>query len=597
MSTVINEKPADVVLLGLGVMSGTIAAELSTAGHTVVGIEKGPYYQFDVDFAPVKYDEWGILYMRKFDHPLPLSTYSMRHDSTQFALPVRRYTPTEQIISLGHAVGGMAQHYAGAMGRAGPWTYEMLSETRSKYGPSFITDIEPHADFEDWPMSYDDYIPYYEAWEQSWGISGTDENPFIPMAAEFPLPPHPFTPIGSAMQKASEALGYHPVPAPSALASRPYVNQYGVSVNECVYDGYCGSACNYVCETGAKANAAFRTIPAAMKSGNFTMALNSYVFRLDTDSSGKVVDVRYYDAMGNVHVQPGTVFFNGMWGFNIVSSMLLSGIGSPYKPATATGSLGRGVTEANVVGPTATGIIPIGGNTYPSGNASGGGYIFHDLSDDNFDHTGLNFIGGLGMVEGIGTYAGGGPGNLSTYAAQAAPTNIGSAYKATWKDRYLVTSQPVSFLNYTNQLPVTDYYSDLDPHYTDAYGDPFARITLDYGANEFNTANYLIPKMQPVLQKMGCTNITVTPAAPPGSVHVMSWQAHTRGGARIGSDQSTSVFNKYQQCWTCENLFAAGEITDMTGTNLTAGTHQAGPGSYVAAEGIRMYLENPGLLA
>ena len=39
---------------------------------------------------------------------------------------------------------------------------------------------------------------------------------------------------------------------------------------------------NYVCEVGAKANSAYRQIPAAMKSGNFTLALNSYVFRLDT---------------------------------------------------------------------------------------------------------------------------------------------------------------------------------------------------------------------------------------------------------------------------------------------------------------------------
>ena len=35
-----------------------------------------------------------------------------------------------------------------------------------------------------------------------------------------------------------------------------------------------------------------------------------------------------------------------------------------------------------------------GSNTYSAGNALGGGYTFHDLCDDNFDHTGLNFIGG-----------------------------------------------------------------------------------------------------------------------------------------------------------------------------------------------------------
>jgi hypothetical protein len=57
------------------------------------------------------------------------------------------------------------------------------------------------------------------------------------------------------------------------------------------------------------------------------------------------------------------------------------------------------------------------------------------------------------------------------------------------------------------------------------------------------------------------------------------------------------VFNKWQQCWTSENLFAAGEVCDPTGDNTTTGgTHPVGPTSYVAAEGIRKYLQSPGML-
>ena len=96
---------------------------------------------------------------------------------------------------------------------------------------------------------------------------------------------------------------------------------------------------------------------------------------------------------------------------------------------------------------------------------------------------------------------------------------------------------------------------------------------------------------------MGCTNVISTPSVTPGSVHVDAWQAHTRGGARIGANASTSVFNLYQQCWTAENLFAAGEICNTTGNNMTAGTHGAGYQAYVAAEGIKKYLATPGSLA
>ena len=99
-----------------------------------------------------------------------------------------------------------------------------------------------------------------------------------------------------------------------------------------------------------------------------------------------------------------------------------------------------------------------------------------------------------------------------------------------------------------------------------------------------------------ILRRMGATNVQVSDPVNTES-HVSTWPHHIRGGARIGSDPNTSVFNKWYQCWTSENLFAAGEITMPTGDNTTTGgTHPAGPGSYVAAEGIKRYLQTPGPL-
>jgi hypothetical protein len=44
------------------------------------------------------------------------------------------------------------------------------------------------------------------------------------------------------------------------------------------------------------------------------------------------------------------------------------------------------------------------------------------------------------------------------------------------------------------------------------------------------------------------------------------------------------------------NLFSAGEHVIMPGDNVTAGTHGIAPMSYLAAEGIKMYLKSPGPL-
>src|SRR5579863_6988587 len=141
MSSIIQETPADVVILGLGVMSGGVAAELTAAGYKVAGVEKGPYWDYSKDFPLNKYDEWGISQMRKFDHPLWMSSFTIRNNSTQFANPVRRYTYPIQYHALGHGVGGAAHHYGGGMGRFGPWTYTAYSSTVSRYGLNFLNSI------------------------------------------------------------------------------------------------------------------------------------------------------------------------------------------------------------------------------------------------------------------------------------------------------------------------------------------------------------------------------------------------------------------------------------------------------------------------
>jgi gluconate 2-dehydrogenase alpha chain len=605
LSTVINDPEVDVAVLGLGVTGGIVAAELSTKGHTVIGIEKGPYWQHADDFAPVKYDEWGVGFLHKFDHPLRISTFTMRNTTTQFANPIRRYTPLGQITPMGHGVGGMAQHYAGAMGRYGPWAFEMASSTASRYGPNFLSTNVPTNDVEDWPMTYAQYEPFYVEYEKAFGLTGINQGPLVPMSQNYPLAPHPATALAKLFQSSTEALGYNPYPNVTSLASQAYMNQYGVQVNACIYDGWCAGFCNYQCETGAKANSAYRTVPAAIASNNFTLAVNSYAFRINLNSTtGLAESVSYYDGAGNIHVQPAKVIYNGLWGFNEIRMFALSSIGTQYNPSKVTGSLGRGSTDAggSAAQPTVSGTVNIGGNAYPSGNASGGAYAMYDLADDNYDHTGKNYIGGWGDPAeiGYGGYVGGlsnGPSNVTILAGGVSATAAGSGYKAALKNFYLPTSQPVSMTPSAPELPDTRWNVDLDPHYNDMYGDPLARITMDWTANPYNGAVDLLPTAKTILQKMNASNITTNMGVPPGTLHLESFEPHHRGGMRIGTNSSTSVMNLYNQVWGVQNVFAGGEIANTTGDNVTAGTHVAGMTAYVAAEGIMKYLSSPGPLA
>ena len=599
MSQAIEHPEVDVVVMGVGAMGGVVATELAKAGYKVVGLERGPKWDFASDFFSTKYDEWGIGMMRNYATNLRMNTPTLRNNKNQFALPVRRNTPPPagQFTSTGYGVGGACQHYAGMMGRYGPWVYEMYSQTVDRYGLDFLNNAVVHQDITDWPLTYNDYVPYYETWEQMWGVCGTNEGPLLPSLTSYPLPPAPDTPVGSSFKTAAEALGYHPFPEPHALASKGFVNQYGIAVQECAYDGWCGAACNYVCETGAKANTDFRVIPAALDTGNLDLRLRSWVSRLDTDSSGMVTAVRYYDAQGKVNVQPAKAFCNTLWGFNAVRLMLHSGIGTPFNPVTNTGSMGRGPTTGDpgaAVRSVSGTIDTIAGNAYPAGNAEGGAYSMRDLADDNFDHTGLDFIGGAYVP--VGTYAGGGPTNFYIYAANPSMSMVGSKFKGDLKDHFLPTKTRLTFAPYGMWPATTDFFFDLDPHYNDIYGDPLARVTIDWGFNTVKCANYLAPKYADILSKMGATNIQISDPVNHES-HLTAWSIHIRGGARLGTDPAVSVFNKWHQCWTSENLFGVGEYCNPTGDNTTiGGTHPIGPTSYVASEGIKKYLQSPGSL-
>lgn len=599
MSTTITEPAVDVAVLGLGTVGGLVATQLAVDGYKVAGIDKGPFWTTE-DFAQTKYDEWGTTIMKKFDHPLPLFTTTMRNYSDQFALPIRRYT-VSQFPANGHGVGGAAHHYSGGMNRTGPWNYTESSSTSSRYGPNFLEPTVPNADLFDYPYTYTEIEKYYVAYEAAWGMSGTNMGPLVPMSVNFPLPPHPSTPTGLAYQAGYEAAGYTSFPVVSALASQPYMNSYGVQVNECVYDGWCSCTPCYPCETGAKANTAFRAVTAGVATGKLNVALNSYISRINVDqTTGKATGVTYYDAAGNIHVQPASVVFVGLWVFNNYNLLAKSGIGVQYNPTTVTGALGRGACNngSSGTGTNVSAPLPIGYSSYQAGNGAGGGFQIYDFADDNIDHTGMAQPGIGGPSISGGSYSGNAPGDIST-AVGGSSTTIGSAWKATQKNKYLHTSTTVSLAGSGVTVPTTDLLLDLDPFYNDYYGDPLTRFTETYNNNSVGVANLITPLLTPLLKAIvgSSATITVGKAAANGNSQPSSYSIHVRGGGRLGANPAYSSYNQWQQSWDVQNVFAGGELHNTTGSTVTPGTHAIGPQAYVAVDGIKQYLASPGSLA
>ena len=102
------------------------------------------------------------------------------------------------------------------------------------------------------------------------------------------------------------------------------------------------------------------------------------------------------------------------------------------------------------------------------------------------------------------TILGSGPNTFTTQLPSR--TNFGSTWKACLKDLKIPQKITATLSGTGPNLPLLEHYADLDPHYSDIYGDPCARITLDWDANTYRVSNYLINKttlITDILGKMG----------------------------------------------------------------------------------------------
>ena len=103
-------------------------------------------------------------------------------------------------------------------------------------------------------------------------------NPFeAPRAREYPTPPMKEPYFGALSRKGAETLGYHPYPQPSANLSQPYTNPEGLSLQPCVFCGYCE---RYACEHFAKASPQTVILPVLIKNPNFELRTDSQVLRV-----------------------------------------------------------------------------------------------------------------------------------------------------------------------------------------------------------------------------------------------------------------------------------------------------------------------------
>ncbi len=579
----------DVVTVGGGWTAAILAAKLCPAGHSVVSIEQGSsrwtYPEFAHNHDSLRY---SVRYAMMVD--LARETWTWRPNVRAPALPMRQYGS----FNPGEGLGGSAIHWSAQLWRYLETDFRYRSHVIERYGEG---KLPAGSTVQDWPVTYDELEPYYDAFEWDIGASGQagnvrgrkipGGNPFeAPRSRGFRHPPLEVNTFAQMFADASGQLGLHPFTQPAGIASRAWVDGHGNHHAACMYCGFCT---RFGCEVDAKASPVNTHLPIALDTGRYEVRTDSKVTRIETDDRGRATGVTYVDAHGEEHFQPAELVV--VSAFTLENNRLLMLSRSRAHPrgvGNDRSRVGRNYTY-QIYPQTVVGLWEGRRLNMYMGNTCTI-KILYDYNGDVFDHRNLDFIGGM---------------QLFSEPCEREPVNsvtglmtkTGATYGADWKREISRNWDSYAGINTEGEsIAYEDNFLDLDPHYRDRYGNPLLRLTFDWHDNEQRMWRFMYARSQEIMRAMRPTRIVAQkPELGPYNIHDYQ-STHPTGGCVMGSDPGSSVTNSYGQVWDTPNVLVTGAalFPQNPGANPT-GT--IGALTYRTADAIRdRYFDAPGEL-
>src|SRR5262245_29029270 len=206
------------------------------------------------------------------------------------------------------------------------------------------------------------------------------------------------------------------------------------------------------------------------------------------------------------------------------------------RPASSPPMPGRTRSTARI----STGSQPMSARMHSPGTQT----VMDDFDGDNFDHSGLGFLGGCKIQLG---HADGRP--ISYRPVPPGTPRWGAAWKkATAKWYQHAARITLSGSNYANRYN----YIDLDPTYKDQLGRPLLRMTYNFVENDYKVADYCMAVALKIARAMSPTMMG-PPGLRRGDYNTVPYQStHNTGGTIMGNDPKRSVVNRYLQTWDAD---------------------------------------------
>ena len=549
----INLKPVDVAVVGLGAAGGVAVLPLARAGLKIVALEAGswiPPHEFKADEIHNNIRRRVTTGTKVWDE-IP----TFRTGPNQ---PTRR----NAVPPMMNAVGGTSIHYDGNSWRFHPWDFKVRSETIKRYGAGAIP---KGATIEDWPISYDELEPYFDTIEYEIGVAGKAGNiqgkidprgnVFEgPRKREYPMPPLRDTDFTDMMQAAGKKLGWNPHRSPAAINTEPRGGRAA-----CVYHGFCDTG---GCHISAKNSTSVTTIPAALKTKNLTLLERSHVTRILTDNIGKVTGVQYLRD-GQEYFQPAKVVFLASQTYENVRLLLLSKSKAyPNGLSNNHGQVGKHFIS-HWAGREVTALFPFDLNIWQGAFAQG--VVVNNWADDNFDHSGLGFIGGASLTVNHEVHPIAGAAAMPTFGRAPA---WGAKWKAFVREN---AGRWMGAYAQCNTFPYENTYLDLDPEVKDRVGNPVCRITCGPKENEPRSSAYAAAKAAEWFRAAGAIEVATTL-----NIEGPVLSTHAVGGTRMGDNLETNVVDKWGFSHEAPNLgILGGSVMGTHGARNPTETMQA----------------------
>jgi len=509
----------DAIVVGSGATGGMAAKELTEAGMTVCVLEAGQKIT-PADFTEhqrpydLKYRGFSPEIMR--DRPIQGLVYACREYNYKWFVNDRENPYSTE--------SGKPFHWIRMRVLGG----RSLSWGRQSYRMSNLDfKAASHDGYgDDWPISYEDLVPYYEKVEKFIGITGQAEG-LSQLPDSVFLPPMKMTCGEMLLKKAVEQK----MPDRRVTIGRVAVLTREHNGRQACH--YCGP-CEQGCITFSYYSSPWVTLAAAEKTGRLTLITDAVASHIMTDrATGLASGVAYIDRTTKAArtVRAKVVV---LCASTLESTRLLLN-SAPGGLANESGVLGHYLMD-HIYRGGAAGFFRdlkaepwVGPPRRPNGI-----YIprFRNVARPSTN----------GMIRGYG-YQGG----SSPEFAMDSP-GFGAGFKkavrgnARWRANLGVWAEC---------LPRKENYVELDPENTDAWGIPTLKVHMDWSDNDKKLWQDGREQGAAMLEAAGAKDVALT-----GDTYsVPGFCIHEVGTARMGNDPKTSVLNSFSQTHEVKNLF------------------------------------------